>query len=216
VDSARTTLSVNGGITEIKSLGDNNDTWLGRVDFSRKVSASTTLGVELGHDFSDAGDAFANLQSQQPGSIEPVPVQQTAAPFENTYGVVFGRFSRNRTGMQLRIGYYDEQYEAEPLFDRVRYTLDLALNRDITPVISAVLGVNYSRQEYQQVEHDFSDRKANLGLRWNFGRLSFLSLEYQYLDRDDDAGGDYKANELWLRFAYQVGKSASGDSFSSL
>jgi len=214
IDSARTTLSVNGGITEIDSQDDTNDTWLARVDLSRKVSASTTVGIELGHDFSDAGDAFANLQAQQPGSLEPVPVQQTANPFENTYGIVYGRYSHNRTGAQLRLGYYDEKYDAEPLFDRKRYTLDLTLTRDLNAVTTARVGVNYSGQEYQTFNHDFSDLKATLGLRWNFGRSSFVSLEYQYLDRNDDAGGDYNANELWLRFAYQVG-GASGDSFAA-
>ena len=128
---------------------------------------------------------------------------------------MFGRYTHNRTGALLRLGYYDEKYDAEPLFDRKRYTLDLTLTRDLNAVTSARLGVNYSGQKYQTFDHDFSDLKATLGLRWNFGRSSFVSLEYQYLDRNDDAGGDYNANELWLRFAYQVGGAASGDSFAA-
>jgi hypothetical protein len=212
VDSARTTLSIDGGITEIESEGETSDTWLGRLEFARKVSVATTVGIELGHDFSDAGDAFANLQALQPGSLEPVPVQQTATPFENTYGILFGRFTRNRTGMQLRLGYYDESYDDQPLFDRKRYTLDLALHRDISSVMSARLGANYSRQEYETVDQDFADLKASLGVRWNTGRSSYLSFEYQYLDRSDDAAGDYNASELWLRFAYQVGEDVSGES----
>ncbi len=214
VDSARTTLSIDGGITEIESEIETNDTWLGRLEFARKVSVATTVGIELGHDFSDAGDAFANLQALQPGSLEPVPVQQTATPFENTYGILFGRFARNRTGLQLRLGYYDEQYEGEPLFDRKRYTLDLTLNRDISSVMSVRLGANYSRQEYEIADQDFSDLRASLGVRWNSGRSSYLSFEYQYLDRSDDVAGDYNASEIWLRFAYQVGENVSGESFS--
>ena len=47
-------------------------------------------------------------------------------PFENTYGTVFARFTRNRTGIAAaRRGINDESYDAQPLFDRKRLTFDL-------------------------------------------------------------------------------------------
>jgi uncharacterized protein (PEP-CTERM system associated) len=181
---------------------------------TRQASSALNVGLEIGHDFSDAGSAFAQMQSLQPGSVDPVQVQQTAAPFENNYGAVFARFSRNRTGLQLRLGYTDEGYDAQPLFDRKRISLDLSLQRNLNSYLSAHLSSNYSRQEFEELDRKFADLSATLGLRWGVSRTSFISVDYRYLDRNDDqSGADFRANELWLRFAYLVGAEANAGGF---
>jgi hypothetical protein len=211
VEAARTTLSIQGGVTEIRSDGEGDDGWLGRVSLTRRSSPSLTLGVELGHEFSDAGRAFVDQQQQQPGAVDAVLVQQTAAPFESDYVAANARFSRNRTSMNLRIGRYDEQYEALPLFDRQRLTADFNLQRNLNAALVASLGANYTRQEYESFEREISDLIASLGLRWSVGRATSLSFEYRYLDRSDDvAGGDYRANEFWVRAAWRVGEGVGG------
>ena len=211
VDAARTSLSLDAGVNEI-TRGDETDRgWLGRLNLKRRTSTSLTVGLELGHDFSDAGNAFADLQVNQPGSTEPVPVQQTATPFENTYGTVYGQFSRNRTDILLRAGYYDEGYQAQPLFDRKRITLELGLNRNLNASLSAHCNANYSRQEYDALNRKFTDLTANLGVRWSVGRSTSVSFDYSFMDRNDNASdSDYRANEIWVRFGYQVGEGASG------
>ena len=211
LDAARTTMSIDAGATEITSDGESNSSWLGRLELTRRASSSLTVGLELGHDFSDAGNEFANLQADQPGSTDPVSVQQTAMPFENTYGSVFGRFARNRTGLQLRAGYYDESYDAQPLFDRKRITLTLSVDRTLNASLSAIVSANYSRQEYDALDRKFADLAATFGVRWKVSRSSFVSFDYQYLNRNDDEGGsDYSASEIWVRFGYLVGEGAAG------
>ena len=216
VEAARTTLTVEAGASRITSGGDSQSGWLGRVDLKRHTSPSLTLGLGLGHDFSDAGNAFANQQTQQPGSVDPVPVQQTASPFENTYATAFAQFSRNRTDLQLRVGYYKESYTGQALFDRKRTTLDLALTRNLNSSLSAHLSANYSRQQYAELDRKFADIIGTLGLRWNTSRSSFLKVDYQFVDRNDDSGGsDYSANELWVRLAFLVGEDAAAGSFGN-
>src|SRR5688572_19419703 len=211
-NTARTNFSIDGGITEIRSQGENQDTWLGRIAFTRHVSSSATLTFEVGHDFSDAGTIFVELESLlQPGSTDPVPVQQTATPFENTYGLLRGEFSGRRTEVRLQAGYNDEKYQDQSTFDRARLTLLLTLERDLSSVISAHIGGNYSRQDYETLGRTFADMTATLGMRWNFGRASYVSLDYQYLDRSDDLStAEYSANEVWLRVAYLVGEGVTG------
>jgi hypothetical protein len=212
--AARTTMSIEAGATEIRAAGQSNDSWLGRIEVTRQASSALNVGLEIGHDFSDAGSAFAQMQSLQPGSVDPVQVQQTAAPFENNYGALFARFSRNRTGLQLRLGYTDEGYDAQPLFDRKRISLDLSLQRNLNSYLSAHLSTNYSRQEFEELDRKFADLSATLGLRWGVSRTSFVSVDYRYLDRNDDASGaDFRANELWVRFAYLVGAEVSAGGF---
>jgi hypothetical protein len=211
-NTARTNLSIDGGITEIRSQGEKQDTWLGRIAFTRHVSSAATLSFEVGHDFSDAGTIFVELESLlQPGSTDPVPVQQTATPFENTYALLRGEFSGRRTDVRLQAGYNDEKYQDQSTFDRARLTLLLTLERDLSSVISAHVGGNYSRQDYDTLGRTFADMTATLGMRWNFGRASYVSLDYQYLDRSDDLNtAEYSANEVWLRVAYLVGEGVTG------
>jgi hypothetical protein len=219
LDGARTTLSVDGGVTEIRAEGETNSSWLGRLDLTRRASSALTMGLELGHDFSDAGDSFVNLQAGQPGSTDPVPVQQTTLPFENTYGSIFGRFARNRTGIELRAGYHDEGYDLLPLFDRKRTTLDLNLDRSLNAALSVLVSADYSHQDYEAIDSEFTDLTARFELRWKLGRSTIVSFEYAYLDRNDESNGtdytstgnDYTSNELWVRFGYLVGAGAAND-----
>ena len=209
MEAARTTLSMDGGVNEISRGGETDRGWLGRLSVRRRTSTSLTLGAELGHDFSDSGNAFAELQLIQPGSTEPVAVQQTAAPFENNYGTIYAEFSRNRTDVRLRAGYYDESYQAQPLFDRKRTTLDLSLNRNLNAALSVHCNANYSRQEFESLDRKFTDLNATLGVRWGVGRSTSVSFDYTFMDRNDDASGaDYRVNEVWVRFGYQVGAGA--------
>jgi len=211
VDAARTTLSADAGVTEIKSADQSNDSWLGRLKLTRRASTALTVGLELGHDFSDAGNAFVDLQASQPGSANPVPVQQTTLPFENTYGTIFGRFSRNRTGIEVRAGYYDEGYDAQPLFDRKRTTFAVTLDRSLNAALSALVGADYSHQDYDALDSQFTDLTARFELQWKVGRSTVVSFDYHYLSRNDDSNlSDYDANEVWLRFGYLVGEGAAG------
>jgi hypothetical protein len=210
LDAARTTLSADAGVAEIKSGDESNSNWLGRLAVTRRASSSLTVGLELGQDFSDAGAAFVDLQENQPGSTDPVPVQQTSLPFENTYGTVFARYSRNRTGIAFHAGYYDESYDAQPLYDRKRTTFDLSVDRSLNAALSALVRVDYSRQDYDVLDSQFTDLTASFELRWKVGRSTHVTFEYEYLSRDDDATGlDYTSNELWVRFGYLVGQGAA-------
>jgi hypothetical protein len=217
VDAARTNLSVDAGVAEIDSDTGKQDTWLARLELVRRTSSSLSVGLELGHDLSDAGNAFVQAQELQPGSVDPVSVQQTSMPFENTYGAIFSRFARQRTGIQLRAAYYDEQYEALPLLDRTRITIDASVSRDLNAAVRAHMGINYSRQEYESLDRDFNDLSARLGLRWSLGRLTQLSVDYQYMDRSDSQNAfDYDASELWVRLAYQVGDGPRDGGYGGL
>ena len=217
VDAARTQMSLQGGVTETRSAGETNDDWLGRFKMTRQASSALKVGVELGHEFSDAGSSFVQMQEQQPGSMDPVSVQQTAAPFLNEYVEVFSQFMRNRTGMDLRAGVYDETYEGVPQLDRKRLKLELNLQRSLSPTLTARASANYSSYDYSEISRKFSELEATMGLSWLLGRVTSLSIDYTFSDRnDDDSSDEYRANEVWLRFGYQVGQGASGGASSGL
>lgn len=208
--AARTQLSASAGVTEISSdANEGFDDWMARVQISRTVSSALTVGLEFGHDISDAGNSFAYQQGQQPATTDPVSVQQTSSPFLNEHLSVFGNFMRNRTGMGARLGYFEETYEALPEFDRKRLALEAHVQRALTPMLSAQARVDYSRNEYTASAREFAELRLTLGASWALGRHSAIHVEYGFFDRTDDVGVvEYSANQLWLRFAYNVGESA--------
>jgi hypothetical protein len=214
IRAARTQITAQGGITEITSgQSEGFDDWLARLRISRQASSALTVGLELGHEISDAGNSFAQQQGVQPGDLDPVSVQQTSSPFLNEYLEVFGTFMRNRTSFDFRAGHYEETYQDMPLFDRERLSLDLSAQRSLSPMLTAQATANYSRSEYTATGREFSEIRATLGARWSLGRASSINVEYAYLDRSDDVSAvDFNANQLWLRFAYIVGEGASGGS----
>lgn len=217
VDAARTTLSLDGGVAEVRSDDGMQDAWLGRLNAVRRVSSSLSIGIEMGHELTEAGNAFVQLQQMQPGVVDPVTVQQTSLPFENTYGTIFTRFSRQRTGINFRASHFDEQYEGLPLFDRKRLLLEGTLSRDLNAAISVHVGVTYNSQEYEALDRELTDVTGRLGMRWNVGRVTSVNVDYQYLDRRDNQDLlDYDASELWVRFAYQVGGSPRDGGYGGL
>ena len=204
-DSSRTHLTLEAGVTEIRTGGENNDDWLGLLRVSRQASPALTFGMELGHEFSDAGTSFVQQQELQPGSTDPVSIQQVALPFVNEYAELFGDFMRNRTGIELRLGFYDETYDQAPFYDRKRTAIDFRVQRTLSPSLAAHVQANYSHSDYTQQNRDFADLTASIGVNWQVGRLTSVDINYTYVDRSGD-GSDYSSNQIWIRIGYLVGE----------
>lgn len=203
---SRTDLTLEGGATEIRQDSATNDDWLGRLKISRKASAALTVGAELGHEFADAGNTFVREQAQQPGSTDPVYVQQIATPFVNEYVEVYANYVRNRTDLDLRLGMHDETYDTLPLYNRRRLEVDLGVERTVAPNLAAHLYANYSHSDYPKLDRQFSDLTATLGVNWQIGRLTSVDINYTFVDRNDDGAPDYSSNQLWIRIGYLVGE----------
>jgi hypothetical protein len=85
------------------------------------------------------------------------------------------------------------------------------VDRTLNASLSAIVSANYSRQVYDALDRKFADLAATFGVRWKVSRSSFVSFDYQYLNRNDDEGGsDYSASEIRVRFGYLVGEGAAG------
>ena len=88
----------------------------------------------------------------------------------------------------------------------------LTLERDLNSALSANVGANYSRQDYESLGSQFSDHDREFGHALEVRALDQpCQLDYEYLDRSDDAStAEYSANEFWVRFGYLVGEGAAG------
>jgi hypothetical protein len=199
----RTSIAVELGGTQIELPHDRSTGLVARLQISRQVSASSTLSVLAGHEFSDAGSMF--LQTQQLGGVDLDTQEsaQTSNPFKSDYASVAWNFSRNRTGFDLSVGDFKETYEQLPTLDRQRLQASGRLSRRITPQLEAAVALSYLRENYERAIGDSRETDSSLILTWRAGRQLTLSAQYDHFDRSGEiATAQFAENRLWLRFGF--------------
>jgi hypothetical protein len=204
LDGRRTSIALDAGYTRIdRTVGENSDGLLFRVELSRRISASSYLAASAGHEFSDAADAFRLSQTLTGGGLDTQATVQTSAPFTNKYYTLGWNFARNRTGLNLSASRFEETYQDNGLLDRDRTLLNGLISRNLTPVLQVALAASYSKENYKNVGVDAKDSTAGVQLNWRAGRHLTIAARYQYAHRTSDpAGTGFTENRTWLQFGW--------------
>lgn len=205
---ARTQLSVDLGYTQVKpDGGKTNSGVLVRMNISRRISQSSTFGVLLGREISDAGDIFRQLQNLQSTQASTQAVQLSNDPFTSQYGTLSWNFARNRTGFGLSLSRFEEDYDSQTSLNRTRTVIGADAHRQLTPNLDFRVSATQNRERYDaNSTQDFDELYATATLAWAFGRHFSLNLQYERFDRSSDlAGGDYVENRGWIRLLYSAG-----------
>jgi uncharacterized protein (PEP-CTERM system associated) len=88
-------------------------------------------------------------------------------------------------------------------------TLGLRVRRDLTAALSAQAGISQLEGEFEGAG-EYSERRYDLALEWQFARTLALALSYDYGNRDSGiAGAEYKENRIWLTIGYSRGTPRS-------
>lgn len=207
---ARTELALDVGYTEVSDEFSDSSGTLARLSVTRRTSPSSAVSLSLGRDFSDAGNIFQQLQSQQVQQAEATtgtqPVQPLSSPFVNKYVTVGWSYDRSRNGLALSATRFDETYEDDPLNDRTRTTYGLTARRDMRPTLQARLSADRTEEDYERPNQDFSELYLSATLSWSAGARTTIDFQYEFFDRDSDAvDGDFRENRFWIRASYGVG-----------
>ncbi len=204
VDGRRTSIALDAGYSRIdRTVGENSDGVLFRLEVSRRISASSYLAASAGHEFSDAADAFRLSQTLTGGGLDTQSTVQTSSPFTNKYYTLGWNFARNRTGANLTASRFEESYSDNTLLDRKRTLLSGQLTRNLTPVLEAALAAAYSKEDYTNVGADAKESTAGVQLNWRAGRYLTISARYQYAHRTSNLPGTgFSENRTWLQFGW--------------
>jgi hypothetical protein len=203
IKGARTTLGVDLGYSRVNLPGSDDSSWLGRVSASRKVSPSSTVTLQLGHEFSDSGQAFRQEQGGAGGGLGAQTGLQTANPFTSEYVTLGWDFARQRTAFGVHATYRDESYVATRVLDDTRTLLDAFVSRDLSPELRVLLGATYGKNDFKHVNADYDETELRANLSWRLGRKLWLGLELQRFKRSSDiATGEYDENRAWLHLRY--------------
>lgn len=199
-------LTVNAGYTWLDGDAGDDSAPLIEVLYSKALSSSVRVGLELASRFSDAGLEFAagGLPGSGPGT-DPGVIPQ-AGVYEERSGLATIDFQRQRTTLGFAVRLADESYEADTL-DRQRFDLRLTAERRMTRRLTGSAGVLWSRNQYESggLDREDTDTEYRLELRRELGQRSSIAVIGLYASRSsDDPLVEFDETRGYLMFDYSL------------
>lgn len=210
-DAGRTNLTSElGYIWQEPAVGEDSGGALVRISLARELTASSSLSLTLGTQFTDAADALRSSLDGGGGGGLGQQYTAVAEPFENQFASVAWTYVRNRTSLNLGGGIRKDDYETLDLFDRTSTHFDASVVRRISPRLSAGISASLLEDDFDATGFTAEELRVGATLDWQLGRTVFLGLSYDRFDRDgDDSLGTYEENRAFLRLTYRPRSGAA-------
>jgi len=173
---SRTQLGVDLGYSRLTMPGVSNGIPIARLDVARRVSASSTIGVALGHDYSDGADSFRLVQTLGGATLNIQPIVAAGAPFVSDYATLAWNFEHARTTLGLSASYFRDRYQTDPTLNNERTVIDLRAARQITPELKLALTEDIVRWQFTSEGETATTSDTILQLTWRVGTVSRSSL----------------------------------------
>lgn len=201
---ARTDINASLGATQTNEGNGWTTTPLVRLDATRTVSASSTLQVTAGRQFTDVADSFRDLQGGAAGGIVIAPVVANSGNYLSNYASAAWRFQRLRTTLAVTANWERDTYTVHPEADVRRTDIELNAGRRLTSLLSVDLVGSVGKSNY--LNQAFSDRNWLVGAAVTLrpGRHVDFRLRYDHDNRTTDgAGTGYSENRVFLTAGYR-------------
>ena len=200
---SRTELGVDLGYGRLIMPGVRDDIPLARLDLSRRVSASSTIGLALGHDYSDGADSFRLVQAVQGATLNTLPILEVGAPFVSNYATLAWNFRRARTTLDFSASYFRDRYQTDTTLNNERTVATALAARQITPVLQLALTEDVVRWQFTSEGEGATTTDTALQLTWRAGsRLSVFLAYYLAKGSGNVPGFQYTENRVWLSIGY--------------
>jgi hypothetical protein len=204
--SSRSEATVEAGYNQLSYANDVEDGGaLFRLDFTRKLTAASTLFANAGYEYSDSSANFASIDSPpSPGSgTDSAAVIQGSNPYQHSYGGLGWRFVKQRTGFGVGVTYLQDEYQNDAIQDRTRAAANINFMRRLTTGLTLTLVGDYSQEEFVNTSNVFDEFVGTARLSWQMARRLSADVSYQYFDRTSETGiGGYRENRMWLQLRY--------------
>src|SRR5262249_37356180 len=151
---ARTTLSVDAGVSESDESAGWHSKGLFVLSLARALSPHTKLTLSAGEQLTDAAEGFRNLQPGAAGGIVIAPVAGTYGSYAARYVSGGWRFDRERTTIVFSERYEDDAYVNNSLLSAKRNDLQLNVGRRLTPAVGVQLVGSVEHTSYYNQDFD--------------------------------------------------------------
>lgn len=202
---ARTDIALDLGYTWVDpSDGEETGGLLADLSISRDLSESSTLRLEIGSHFSDAGESLRGALAG--GAVGGADITASGDPFESRSAFLRWTFARNRTGASLGAGRYEDEYETQTLLDRTRTAYEASVSRRLTQDVEIEFVALLNDEEFENTGLTSEELNVLARCSWNFGRRMGLALSLERADRNTSDGvGEYTENRAFLTLTYGAG-----------
>lgn len=195
----RTRLAIDAGYTRITDLAYTNGGGSFQIDFSRTISASSTLLFSSGIRLTDASDRFRIAEIGAISGAQTSVVSATPEVYENRFARLGWEFSRNRTSFGLSASFNDDVYDRSIALGRKRTIGEFNLRRQLNRTLSARVLGSYTLERREAVSSDFEEWRAGVGFHLTLGRRFFVNLDGDRFKRTADAAArEYSENRAFL------------------
>jgi hypothetical protein len=160
---SRTELGADLGYSRLNILGARHETPLAHFDISRRVSPNSTIGLALGHDYSDGADSFRILQGVGGATLNAQPIVAAAAPFVGNYATLAWTFRYSRTTLDLSASYFRDRYDTDATLNNQRVVVAALASRQATPALQLALTEYLVRWQFDT--QDQSATESDTGLQ---------------------------------------------------
>lgn len=199
----RTTLGVDVGYGRLVDPSFSNGTVTARLELSRKVSASSTISLSFGREYSDAAAAFQISQVLNGANLNTQQSVQTGGPFTMIYETAAWNFARNRTKFGVTFSHFKDDYVENTTFNDTRTLVDANVSRQLTPAVQVALSEDYYRQSFENIPGNSNQTITDLKLTWQLARRLSASVDYAFTRRQSEIGSTgFSENRLWLSIGY--------------
>jgi hypothetical protein len=208
---ARSKLTAEAGYDDALVMGSHSGGVLARIDATRTLSSSSSLGFSLGQDISDSGNLLRQMQTSNNVTLATGALQRSEDPFTNRYARANWAFDRHRTGLGLALTQFRETHTIESNLNRTRTELDLNARRSLSEALALNIAAGYAHDTYfSSVTPSDAYRWATADVAWRTGRHVQLHAQYSHIDQRSDAvSNTYSENRFMLTVGLATEKSAA-------
>jgi hypothetical protein len=179
---SRTELGVDLGYGSLDQQGTHDSSPVGHVELTRRLSANSTIGIELGHDYSDGADWFRAVQALGGAGLTTLSALQAGAPFLHTYGTLAWNFQLARTTVAFNASYFRNNSQEAPVLNNELTVVNARVDRRVTPMVDLALTEYLVRQHFDSSDETATEADTGLQLTWHVGEHLSVYLSY-FLDK---------------------------------
>jgi hypothetical protein len=209
----RTELSLDAGYTEAERGDHKSGGLLARLHLSREITARSTVGLDVGTEFSDPASAFR--LDQVAGGVSPGTEDTLAAGdvLRLTYAYLRFGTERERTSLDFTLNARRERHEEEIALDRDSFGGGITFIRRLSLRTDFELRGAYTHEEFVESVDDFSfnEWSVGVGISWRISNRFSLRFTVDHAEGSSDGDGngavpqgvrDYEENRAFLGIRY--------------
>ncbi len=203
--NARTSALLNLGYRTLDRSGSTTSGPLVKLALTRKLSGFTSVSLNAGSQYGDAGTFLADYQGDLPpgGGQTPIQANRDVAVRNNVDGIL--RISRQRTDLWFSAGYDQLRYVENDTQDQDLVSLRANASRRLRETLSVGGGVYWRDYTFpNEPGQDYNHLGLNANLSWKPARAFYVDLDVEYDTRSaDNSATDYNETRffLWLGYA---------------